>query len=183
MFLFFITFRLCDHGLTNQRAYSPAAGRGIPAAAVPSSWSHLSSGDRRRLAGLSKRAEVECPGERVFPAESGNGIFHRWQGIFRFGACTMRSSATSVFCFCGRFDRECFQSPLVACGHQRAGDWFFGGPLSFLGGWSVGGLFWIVGIGAFVAAHRPHRAGRHPDPEPRAAGLRNKLPLAGASSS
>jgi peptidoglycan/LPS O-acetylase OafA/YrhL len=27
-----------------------------------------------------------------------------------------------------------------------AGDWFFGGPLSFLGGWSVGGLFWITGL-------------------------------------
>ena len=26
------------------------------------------------------------------------------------------------------------------------GDWFFGGPLSFLGGWATGDLFWITGL-------------------------------------
>jgi peptidoglycan/LPS O-acetylase OafA/YrhL len=25
-------------------------------------------------------------------------------------------------------------------------DWFFGGPISFLGGWATGGLFWIAGL-------------------------------------
>jgi peptidoglycan/LPS O-acetylase OafA/YrhL len=25
-------------------------------------------------------------------------------------------------------------------------DWFFGGPISFLGGWATGGLFWITGL-------------------------------------
>jgi peptidoglycan/LPS O-acetylase OafA/YrhL len=30
-----------------------------------------------------------------------------------------------------------------------AADWFFGGPLSILGGWSIGAIFWL--LGAFIA--------------------------------
>lgn len=34
-------------------------------------------------------------------------------------------------------------------------DWFVGGPLSVLGGWSVGGLFWLAGL--LLAWKRPRR--------------------------
>jgi len=39
---------------------------------------------------------------------------------------------------------------MLAC---TIGDWFFGGPLSFLGGWSAGGLYWLSGL--LLAWYRP----------------------------
>jgi peptidoglycan/LPS O-acetylase OafA/YrhL len=41
-----------------------------------------------------------------------------------------------------------------------AADWFFGGPLSFLGGWAVGGLFWVSGLLLAWHSNRPAQAGK-----------------------